>query len=145
MAKTKIVDVALPRSSLISVGDGGELMDRVFTILDQARANVVRAVNSNMVIAYWFIGREIVQALQGGDVRAGYGRGFSVTNLKYFRLFYQHYTQRAPEIRHEARDELENGTNGINGRAAAILDDLAASLDAREQVTGFSPNLSWTH
>ena len=50
------------------------------------------------------IGREIVQALQGGEERTGYGgrqlaelsdiaaaavrAGVSVTNLKYFRLFF---------------------------------------------------------
>ena len=48
----------------------GDLMARVATILDQARTNVLRAVNSNMVIAYWLIGREIVQALQGEIGRA---------------------------------------------------------------------------
>ena len=50
---------------------------------------------------YWQIGREIVEELQGGDESAGYGKkvlsdlsaklqgryskGFSVTNLRYFR------------------------------------------------------------
>ena len=107
---------------LINPPTGGDLMARVSGILDQARANVVRAVNSNMVIAYWLIGREIVHALQGGEERAEYGaqvlselsraltgrygRGFSVTNLKYFRLFYQAYSERQPQIRHEPRDEL---------------------------------------
>ena len=33
------------------------LFDRVATILEQARANVVRIVNSEMVIAYWLVGR----------------------------------------------------------------------------------------
>lgn len=47
-------------------------MDRVVSILERARANVVRAVNSNMVIAYWLIGREIVQELQRGEERAEY-------------------------------------------------------------------------
>jgi hypothetical protein len=32
------------------------LFDRVATILEQARANVVRSVNSEMVIAYWLVG-----------------------------------------------------------------------------------------
>jgi len=87
---------------LICVGQGS-LMDRVVSILDQARSNVARAVNSNMVIAYWLIGREIVEALQSGEDRAEYGQnllsdlseqlgrhyglGFSVTNLRHFRLF----------------------------------------------------------
>ncbi len=43
---------------------GNSLFDRVITILEQARTNVVRTVNSEMVLAYWHIGREIVQELQ---------------------------------------------------------------------------------
>lgn len=88
------------------------LFDRVASILEQARANVVRAVNSNMVLAYWLIGREIVQEIQGGGDRAGYGKqvlgslsrqltarfgsGFSETSLKYFRTFYLAYRNRRP-------------------------------------------------
>ena len=133
----------------------GDLMARVAGILDQARSNVVRAVNSNMVIAYWLIGREIVQALQGGEDRADYGsrlltelstslrqrygRGFSVTNLKYFRLFFQAYPLRTPEIRHESRDELGDR------HTLAVLDDLSSALEKVEKLKGFSPNLSWTH
>lgn len=99
----------------------GELLGRVVTILEDARQRVARTVNSEMVLAYWLIGREIVQALQGGQDRAGYGqslldglaselttrfgRGFSATNLKNCRLFYQAYAERQPEIRQTASDE----------------------------------------
>lgn len=140
---------------LINPPTGGDLMARVSGILDQARGNVVHAVNSNMVIAYWLIGREIVQALQGGAERAEYGaqvlselsraltgrygRGFSVTNLKYFRLFYQAYSERQPQIRHEPRDELPWLENG------AVLDDLSRSLEVHDSQQGFARSLSWTH
>ncbi len=96
------------------------LFGRVAAILDQARGNVVRAVNTQMVLAYRLIGREIIEALQGGEERAEYGRqvletlssgltqrygkGYSATNLKYFRLFYQAYPDRLA-IRHPAGDE----------------------------------------
>ena len=86
------------------------LFGRIVSILDQARGNVVRAVNSNMVLAYWLIGREIVQELQGGAKRAKYGekvvedlsnrlterygKGFSAQTLWKFRLFYQAYSDR---------------------------------------------------
>ena len=60
------------------------LFGRVATILGQARGNVVRAVNTNMVTAYWLIGREIVQALQGGEQRAEYGK--HVIEALSFRL-----------------------------------------------------------
>jgi hypothetical protein len=97
------------------------LFDRVAAILDRARSNVVQVVNSEMIIAYWLIGQEIVQEIQAGDERAPYGKqiladlseklgerygkGFSVTNLRYFRLFYQTYADRSPEIRHKVCDE----------------------------------------
>ena len=98
------------------------LFDRVVIILEQARTNVVRTVNSEMVLAYWQIGREIVQAIQSGDERAAYGKrtikelsvklnekygkGFSTTNLWYFRQFYVVYSNREPKIRHKACGEL---------------------------------------
>ena len=91
------------------------LLDHVVLILEQARANVVRTVNHSMVTAYWLIGREIVLELQGGDQRAEYGKqvieklsrelaqrygsGYSVTNVQYFRKFYQAYTTRSPIAR----------------------------------------------
>ena len=63
--KKKSKELAKPKDSLF---------DRVVTILEQARTNVIRTVNSEMVLAYWHIGREIVQAIQGGDERAAYGK-----------------------------------------------------------------------
>ena len=47
--------------------ENGSLFDRVVTILEQARTKVVRTINNNMVVAYWLIGREIVQEIQGGE------------------------------------------------------------------------------
>ncbi len=41
--------------------DGSGLFGRVVSILETSRANVVRSVNSEMVAAYWLIGREIVE------------------------------------------------------------------------------------
>jgi hypothetical protein len=49
------------------------LFDRVASILDQTRKNVVRTVNTNMVLAYWLIGREIVEEIQRGKGLAEYG------------------------------------------------------------------------
>ena len=80
------------------------LFDRVVSILEQARSNIVSSVNDSIIIAYWMVGREIVEELQAGEKRAGYGRqvvedlstlltkkygkGFSITNLKNFKTFY---------------------------------------------------------
>ncbi len=86
------------------------LFGRVVSILDQARGNVVRAVNTSMVHAYWLIGREIVMGFQEGEQRAEYGKrllgdlssrltkrygkGFSEQSLQNFRKFYLAYHER---------------------------------------------------
>jgi len=126
--------------------DGNSLFDRVISILEQARSNVVQSVNTNMVVAYWLIGREIVEEIQGGDERAEYGKkvaknlsiqllecygkGFSTTNLWYFRQFYLAYEDRI-KILHPAGGELQNSTK--------------SSPSGSKLNSGFSPQLSWSH
>ena len=102
-----------------------DLFARVVSILEQARSHAARSVNHTMVLAYWQVRREIVQEQQQGKTRADYGkriieslseklttrygRGFSTTNLKYFRSFYLAYADRRPEIGHLTGDEFEKG------------------------------------
>ena len=106
-----------------------------------------------MVTAYWLIGREIVQELQGGDERAEYGKqviaslskqltqrygaGYSVTTLQYFRKFYQAYSSRTPIPRPMG---AESGTL-IN--PDEISRPMGAELTAIHG--SFSPLLSWSH
>ena len=86
-----------------------QLFESVKQVLNSAWQNVYRATNSNMVAAYWQIGRLIVEEEQNGESRADYGkmvlqelsgklteefgRGFSVTNLKNFRKFYLTFSE----------------------------------------------------
>jgi predicted nuclease of restriction endonuclease-like (RecB) superfamily len=139
--------------------EGKNLFDRVVSILEQARSNVVRAVNNNMVIAYWLIGREVVQQIQGGDERAEYGkqvieqlsaelnnkyaRGFSTTNLRYFRTFYTAYSDRIPEIRHIGSGEFK--ATGNRHTQSGVLDAMEMAVKQIRIVRGFSPNLGWSH
>jgi predicted nuclease of restriction endonuclease-like (RecB) superfamily len=134
------------------------LYDRVAAILDRAQANVVLSLNSQMVLAYWHIGREIVQLLQGGEGRAEYGRGlidelsvrltkrygkgFSSTSLRYFRTFYQVYADRVPEIRHI---NGEFSVAQIRHTASGVLEDLSLAVEKADPVSGFSPLLGWSH
>jgi len=71
------------------------------TVLENARTQAYKAINSAMVQAYWHIGRLIVEADQKGETKAEYGKalikelskrlthdfgkGFTVTNLNYMR------------------------------------------------------------
>ena len=170
----------------ISVSKPDPLFDRIVTILEQARNGVVRAVNTSMVTAYWLIGREIVETVQEGEERAEYGKevvenlsarlterygkGFSVTNIWYFRQFYLAYADRLP-ILHPPGGESPGGqklhlsggdsvslknhrTSGVEsaenegiqypaGRELAAPEN--GSPPRREFLPSFSPQLSWSH
>lgn len=141
------------------------LLDRVVQILEQARANVIRAVNSSMVTAYWLIGREILIELQSGDERAEYGKqlieklstqlsekygsGFSMTNLKYFRTFYLAYPNRLVEIGRPVGDQFTVVSIG-RPTGAEFADGELKKPHKSDPVgnnfeQGFSPQLSWSH
>ena len=80
------------------------LLDRIPNILVEARTKVVREINKAQVLAYYEIGREVIEFEQKGRVRAEYGeeliqklskdmtnkfgRGFSEMNLRNMRRFY---------------------------------------------------------
>ena len=97
--------------------DNDQLLERIREILEDARNKVYRTVNTEMLRVYWNVGRVIVEEEQKGQDRAKYGRGlikdlsirlskeygrgFTETNLKYMRQFYQTF-----ENSHALRDEL---------------------------------------
>jgi predicted nuclease of restriction endonuclease-like (RecB) superfamily len=126
------------------------LFDRIVSILEEARGRVARAVNTQTVTAYWLIGKEIVEALQGGDSRAEYGarvleglsrrlserygKGFSLPNLKNFRQFYLAYAARQPLIGYPSGSESPGP-----GKSYPPGSQLAA------QAGGFHAALSWSH
>ena len=78
----------------ISASKYWPIFDRVASILEQARSNVGRTVNSKMVWVYSLIGREIVEELQGGEDRAAYGKKFSWRNLRLFEQSCFSYKER---------------------------------------------------
>ena len=154
---------SLPAVAPIAPLATDSLFERIVTILEAARARVVRAVNSEMVLAYWHIGREIVESVQRGQQRAEYvesvletlsgaltrrfGRGFSITNLRYFRLFYVAFADRTPEIRQPSVDESRRLGAGSTIHQSAI-DESGEALAAGAKplaLHGFSPALSWGH
>jgi len=66
---------ASPEANAVAVSSAAglaTLVDRVVSILAAAQTQVVRSVNSAMLIAYWHIGRELVGHVQGGDERAAW-------------------------------------------------------------------------
>ena len=90
-----------------SVHDNDLLFQRVREILDNARHKVYRTANTEMLRAYWNVGREIVEEEQKGQDRAKYGsalleelakrltelygKSFSSRHLRYMRQFYREF------------------------------------------------------
>jgi predicted nuclease of restriction endonuclease-like (RecB) superfamily len=115
-------------------------------VLETARSNAYRVVNTVMVQAYWQIGRLIVEHEQKGNRRAVYGeavldelsgrlmaefgRGFDVTNIRKMRQFYRMF-----EIRDAAC--LESGK--VKRDAVSLVSDVDPG---RHVVCG---GLSWSH
>jgi predicted nuclease of restriction endonuclease-like (RecB) superfamily len=121
-----------------------QVYGKIREILDNARAQAYRAVNVAMVQAYWEIGRVIVEEEQHGKAKAGYGeylvkelssrmtkefgRGFTLSNIKYFRQFYLSFS-----IGHAARGQLS--ADQVTPISHAVRDELPI----------IRPELSWTH
>lgn len=83
------------------------IIDEIKQVLTEAREKVARTVNNELLLAYWNIGKIIVESEQAGSQKAEYGKqllkslskeltnelgkGFSVSNLQYMRRFYLEY------------------------------------------------------
>ncbi len=86
-----------------------DFIDKVLSVLENARNQAKMALNISMVYSYYEVGRMIVEEEQNGERRAEYGKailrelsnrltdklgkGFSTENLKLMRRFYIIYSQ----------------------------------------------------
>ena len=83
------------------------MVNEIKNIIVKSREKIAYQVNNTMVIAYWNVGKIIVENEQNGNIKAEYGKnilkelskelrkvlgsGFSVSNLQYMRRFYIKY------------------------------------------------------
>lgn len=127
------------KNSLLAQGDNKRiqtLCKKVTGHIDVARYNVQTTVDSEMVRAYWLIGRDIVEEEQKGKKRAEYGslllnslstfltnkygKGFSVSTLRDIRQFYLAYHDYYPihhAVRGESKKQLSSNLGWIHYRA----------------------------
>jgi Protein of unknown function (DUF1016). len=92
----------------ISKFDNENLFNKVISLLQKSRNEVVKSINQTMVYTYYEIGKMIVEEEQVGKNRAEYGKqtlkellarltkefgkGFSTDNLENMRKFYLVYS-----------------------------------------------------
>jgi predicted nuclease of restriction endonuclease-like (RecB) superfamily len=144
------------------------LLDRIANILVEARTKVVREINKAQVLAYWEIGREIVEFEQKGKSRAEYGqrlliklsedltqkfgKGFSVDNLQLMRKFGMTFPGRqiyeTPSRKSQKRQTLSD--DFVQGQNFQTLSGKYETLSRKSSIpqtasTRFEPMLSWSH
>jgi len=148
----------MKKSKELATGSYNNLLERVAEIFNQARSKTIKEINKAQVLAYWEIGREIVEFEQKGKARAEYGeellkrlsvdmaakfgRGFSPTNLKMMRLFYQTFP-----IRQTLSDESQK-CQTVSGKSLEVRkSEKGYSKSAIRQTPSdeFEPMLSWSH
>ena len=130
------------------------LLGRVLDIVQAARTQAARSVNTAQVVANWLVGREIVEDEQQGKRRAGYGarvlaelslrltaelgRGYSVDSLEALRQFYIDYPLLISETtsRKLVPPFVDNNNSDTLSRNSASVDWKPGVLHA---------NLSWSH
>jgi len=97
-------------------------------LIENAKAQIVRKVNTTIILTYYEIGRMIVNDEQSGKSRAEYadqtlkqlsidltrdfGKGFSHRNLEYFRKFYLNYSNRISQTP-SAKSTGSEGKKGL--------------------------------
>ncbi len=117
------------------------LVMNISGIIARGRSRAIQAIDAMQAQTYWRIGREIIEYEQGGKSRAEYGdaliarvsvdmiarfgKGFSETNLKMMRLFYQSFP-----IRQTVSDKSTK--NKLQTIRQTVSDE-------------FNPQLSWSH
>lgn len=123
----------------------GPLYERIWEILESARSNVARSVNTTQVIANWLIGREIVEEEQNGKKRAAYGEGlmralarqierdfgagFGLVNLKLFKQFRLAYPDLLGQPKgHAARNLLPSADSESGGKKGYAVRSLFGSV-----------------
>jgi hypothetical protein len=94
----------LKKTVSVKSADVDTLYQRISGYIYTARQKILTSVNTEMVKAYWLIGRDIVEAEQKGEARGGYGKrisveisarlrheygdGFGVSSVSYMKQFY---------------------------------------------------------
>ncbi len=83
------------------------MIEEIKDVIISSRNKIAYEVNNTMLLAYWNVGRIIVENEQNGNIKAEYGKqvlkelskelrkilgsGFSVSNFQYMRRFYLKY------------------------------------------------------
>lgn len=141
------------------------IFQQVAELLQNARQQVLRTVNSTMTITYYEIGRIIVEEEQNGKDRAEYGKqllkglsqqlikefgkGFSIDVLERIRKFYLTYSKSATLLRILEIKNSETVLRNSDNLVKEIVTDensriMSANLKRQDLLFNFF-KLTWSH
>lgn len=112
------------------------LYTRVSEHIERARQSVQRSVDTEMVKAYWCIGRDIVEEEQSGEGRGQYGKAILEKLSKKLQLKYR---------RGFGVDTLEQTRKFYITYQLDCSNQISDALRRKSETPVFNPNLSWTH
>jgi predicted nuclease of restriction endonuclease-like (RecB) superfamily len=148
----------------ISPKSYSNLFGRIANILVEARTKVVREINKAQVLAYWEIGREIIEFEQKGKARAEYGeelikrlsedmtekfgKGFSEMNLRNMRRFYLEFPTQIQQTLSVKSQKFQtpSGKSETVSRKSSIQQTASGKFQMSRTLSDeFEPVLSWSH
>jgi predicted nuclease of restriction endonuclease-like (RecB) superfamily len=151
------------KKTLTPLGDETEFYKRVADLLGEARKFAKRQLDSTIVTAYYEVGRMIVEREQQGQKRARYGanlikglsaylteqygKGFSVSNLKNIRNFYQVYSpsvQQTPTADSEKSQSAISLFNAPPAKSQSLISLFGENTQKRQALSS-QFTLTWTH
>lgn len=145
------------KNKVISPKSYNNLFDRIANILVEARTKVVKEINKVQVLAYYEIGREIIEFEQKGRIRADYGekilerlsldltdrfgKGFSAENLRLMRKFFLTFGK-SKTLSWKFEEDQKQKSQTLSGKSETLSrkSTIPQTLSAE-----FEPMLSWSH
>ena len=135
------------------------LFQQVAELLQNARQQVLRTVNSTMTYTYFEIGRMIVEEEQNGKERAEYGKqvlkglseqltnefgkGFSLRNLEQIRQFYLIYSKSETLLRILNIQNTQTLSAELKSRNTQTVNAEFKNIDFQTLISFFK--LTWSH
>ena len=58
----------------LNITTNNEFSNKIITLIEKSKKDIVQVINSQMVMTYWNIGKEIFLEEQKGQERAEYGK-----------------------------------------------------------------------
>ena len=136
-----------------------EIFQQVVELLQNARQQVLRTVNSTMTVTYFEIGRIIVEEEQNGKDRAEYGKqllkglsqqltkefgkGFSIDNLENMRKFYLAYSISESLTRILQIQKSQSLTEEFESQKTQSVISFSEESISKSLISFFK--LTWTH